>query len=299
MKPALSMLVHGYSKVGKSLLGASTPWPRVIFDVEAAARFLPIKGIAWEADNPPPAAPKVGKDGVPEWDTAVVPIRTWNDALKVLDWLKQGEHPFRSATVDSISELQYRYVEKVAGRDQMKIQDWGAALREVGGFVRDLRDLTQHPTKPLEAVVLTSMTKEDNQGIMRPYLQGQLKDQIPYLPDVCAWLYVEPDEQGVETRWLQTRRMNNKEAGERVGGRIPPIIKLPQVTGDTEDEIRAKNVTFERLIKMVFKGRGIAAPAHTGVSMSEQAAPPNGEGQPVSTGTTTTEAGTTATTEKN
>jgi hypothetical protein len=112
------------------------------------------------------------------------------------------------------------------------------------------------------------MTKEDNQGIMRPYLQGQLRDQIPYLPDVCAWLYVEPDEDGIETRYLQTRRMNGKEAGERVGGRIAPIIKLPQVTGDTEDEIRAKNVTFDRLIKMVYKGRGIAAPAQTGISTS-------------------------------
>jgi hypothetical protein len=270
MQPALSMLVHGYSKVGKSLLGASTPWPRVIFDVESAARFLPIKGITWEANNPPPPAPKIDKAGSPEWDTAVVPIRSWSDAIKVLDWLKQGDHPFRSATVDSISELQYRYVEHVAGRDTMKIQDWGAALREVGGFVRDLRDLTTHPTKALEAVVLTSMTKEDNQGVMRPYLQGQLKDQIPYLPDVCAWLYVAPDDDGVETRWLQTRRMDNKEAGERVGGRIPPIIKLPQVTGDTEDEIRAKNVTFERLIKMVFKGRGISAPAQTGMSSASQ-----------------------------
>jgi hypothetical protein len=295
MKPALSMLVHGYSKVGKSLLAASTPWPRVILDVEAAARFLPIKAVTWEAANPPPSAPKI-TDGEPEWDTAVVPIRSWSDALKVLDWLKQGDHPFVSVSVDSISELQYRYIEHVAGRDTMKIQDWGAALREVGGFVRDLRDLTQHPTHPLSAVVLTSMTKEDNQGIMRPYLQGQLKDQIPYLPDVCAWLYVAADDQGVETRWLQTRRMDNKEAGERVGGRIPPIIKLPQVTGDTEDEIRAKNVTFDRLIKMVFKGRGIAAPAHTGPVLP--ATPPDDQGGQVSTGTDSTSTTTTKTAAK-
>lgn len=286
--PALSMIIHGYSKVGKSLLGASTPWPRVILDVEAAARFLPIKATVWEPDNPPPDAPKIAKDGEPEWDTAVVSVRAWTDVLKVLDWLKQGEHPFRSITVDSISELQYRYVEHVAGRGQMKIQDWGAALREVGGFVRDLRDLTMHPTHPLEAVVLTSMTKEDNQGIMRPYLQGQLRDQIPYLPDVCAWLYVAPNDEGLETRYLQTRRMDNKEAGERVGGRIPPVIALPQVTGDTEAEIRAKNVTFEKLIKMVFKGRGISAPAHTGIAHSEQQ---GAEQAPVNQGNTTTEQG--------
>jgi len=285
--PALSMLVHGPSGAGKSLLGSSTPWPRVLFDCEAAHRFLPVKVKIWDPANPPPEPPKIDKNGEPEWDTAVIIVRTWQDALNGLDWLKQGEHPFRSATVDSISELQYRYVEKVAGRDQMKIQDWGAALREVGGFCRDLRDLTEHPTKPLEAVVFTSMTKEDNQGIMRPYLQGQLRDVIPYLFDVCAWLYVEPDADGTETRYLQTRRMNGKEAKERVGGRIPPIIQLPQVVGQTEDEIRAKNTTFEKLIKMVFKGRGISQPAQTGVPHSQQqdqaSAPVNQGEQPTPT----------------
>lgn len=269
MHPALSMLVHGPSGAGKSLLGASTPWPRVILDVESAARFLPLKAVKWDPANPPPAPPKIAKDGDPEWDTAVVTVHRWADVLAALDWLKQGDHPFKSVTVDSISELQYRYIEHVAGRDTMKIQDWGAALREVGGFARDMRDLTEHPTNPLSAVVFTAMTKEDNQGIMRPYLQGQLGAQIPYLFDVCAWLYAEPDNEGIETRWLQTRRMNGKEAKERVGGRIPPLIQLPQVTGDTEAEIRAKNVTFERLIKMVFKGRGIAKPAQTGMPSNQ------------------------------
>lgn len=286
MKPALSMLVHGPSGAGKSLLAASTPWPRVMLDVEAAARFLPLKAIRWDPSTPPPPPPKITK-GEPEWDTAVVPVRTWNDALAVLDWLKQGDHPFESATVDSISELQYRYVEKIAGRDTMKIQDWGAALREVGGFSRDMRDLTEHPTNPLAAVVFTAMTKEDNQGWMRPYLQGQLGAQIPYLFDICAWLYVEADETGTETRYLQTRRMNFKEAKERVGGRIPAVLKLPQVTGETEDEIRRKNVTFAKMINMVFKGKGISAPAHTGVPTTQPA--PEGEGStPVDTGSTST-----------
>jgi hypothetical protein len=254
---ALSMLIYGPSKVGKSLTGASTPWPRVIFDVESAARFLPLKAIPWDPANPPPAAPKKG-----EWDTAVVSIRSWQDAIRTLQWLKEEPHPFVSATVDSISELQYRYIESVTGRDQMKIQDWGSALREVGGFVRDLRDLTMHPTRPLTAVVITAMARQDpNTGMMKPYLQGQLGTQIPYLPDVTAYLHVEPGVDGVETRYLETRRNAQWEAGERVGGRIPNTLALPQVTGTTEDEIREKNTTFAKIIKMVYAGRGISAPA--------------------------------------
>lgn len=258
---AVSMLIYGPSKVGKSLTGASTPPPRVIFDVESAARFLPLKAITWDPANPPPAAPKVVK-GEPEWDTAVVSIRRWADAIATLQWLKEYEHPFVSATVDSISELQYRYIESVTGRDQMKIQDWGSALREVGGFVRDLRDLTMHPTRPLSAVVITAMAKQDaNTGQMKPYLQGQLGTQIPYLPDVTAYLHVEPDADGTEARFLETRRNAQWEAGERVGGRIPATLQLPNVTGTTEDEIRAKNVTFAKIIKLVYAGKGIAAPA--------------------------------------
>jgi hypothetical protein len=287
MNPALSMLVHGPSGAGKSLLGVSTPWPRLLLDCEAAHRFLPLKVSYWDPAVPPPAPPETGPDGEPSWDTAVVVVRDWKDVLSALDWLKQGEHPFRSVTVDSISELQYRYVEHAAGRGQMKIQDWGAALREVGGFCRDLRDLTEHPTNPVSAVVFTSMTKEDGQGVMRPYLQGQLRDQIPYLFDVCAWLYVEADANGVETRFLQTRRMNGKEAKERVNGRIPPIIQLPDVSGETEAEIRKKNTTFEKLIKMVFKGKGIAKPAQVGIPTSQQSTPAAqaGDQQAVSTGT--------------
>jgi hypothetical protein len=267
---ALSMCVYGPSKVGKSLMGASTPPPRVILDVESAARFLPLKAITWDPAGPPPPVP--GND---EWDTAVVPVRRWPDALAVLDWLKQGDHPFRSATVDSISELQYRYIEHATGREQMKIQDWGAALRELGGFVRDLRDLTMHPTNPLTAVVLTAMAQENPQsGQMRPYLQGQLKTQLPYLPDVTAYLHVEPDVSGVETRYLETRRNAQWEAGERVGGRIPATLVLPQVTGDTEDEIRARNTTFAKIIKTVYKNRGIAAPAKTPATTTAPAQTP-------------------------
>ena len=35
-------------------------------------------------------------------------------------------------------------------------------------------------------------------------------------------------------------------------------------------QIRTKNVTFEKLIKMVFKGKGIAAPAQTGLASNQQ-----------------------------
>lgn len=243
---SLTMLLHGPSKSGKSLLGVSTPPPRVLFDVESASRFLPLKAIEWDPADPPPKA------DIKKWDTAVIPVRKWTDATAGLDWLTTGDHPFKSATVDSISELQARYVEHVAGRSQVKIQQWGEALREVGWFVRDLRDLTMHPHHPLEAVVLTAMSKIDQNGLIRPHLQGQLQHVIPYLMDITGALIVEEDDEGNEIRHLLSRRRNNIEAGQRVGGKIPPLLKLPNVSGNTVDEIIKKNITYQLIMKKVF-----------------------------------------------
>ena len=44
----------------------------------------------------------------------------------------------------------------------MKMQQWGELLRHMGALLRDLRDLTMHPTNPLEAVVLTAMARSSD-----------------------------------------------------------------------------------------------------------------------------------------
>ena len=264
MAESLTMLVHGPSKAGKSLLGVSTPAPRVLLDVEAAARFLPIRQVEWDPALPPP-------EPSGEWDTAVVPIRHWNDATKALKWLESGKHQFRSVTLDSVSELQARYLEYVAGRGQIKLQDWGGALRELRGFISDLRDLTAHRTNPLEAVVVTSMSKVEQDGRAYPWLQGQMKTVIPYLLDLITYIDVVPDKvTGEEHRYLYSRKTKAYLAGERVGGRIPPVLQLPTVMGDSLDEIAAANNAYQKLIELVYAlpGRGISAPAKVDTSES-------------------------------
>lgn len=248
MHNALSVLVHGESKAGKSLMAVSGAAPRLLLDVESAARFLPINSVDWDPASPPPELGD-GSDDRP--DTAVVNVRQWKQAKDAYQWLHSGKHPFRSVAVDSISELQQRYIESIAGRNTIKIDQWGAVLREVGGFVRDLRDLTTHPTAPIETVVITSMTRERD-GVYRPALQGQLMDILPYLVDIIGWLYVDSDDKGNEVRRLLTRKRGKYIAGERVGGRIPPVIELPLVGGSSQAEVQASNVTIQRMRTLVF-----------------------------------------------
>jgi hypothetical protein len=222
---SVSFLIYGASKSGKSTLSVTSPAPRLYMDVEAASRFLPIKRIDW---NPAKSAPPEA-DG--SWDTCVVPTRSWDTVQKAYQWLASGKHPFNSFIIDSISELQQRYIEGISGRSQLQLQQWGDAFREVAGLIRDIRDLTVHPTKPLECVVLTSMAK-NRDGMWGPFVQGQLQDVMPYFLDLTGYLYVEMEQEGdelVEKRRLLTRRTSQFEAGQRLGGKIPPVVDDPNL----------------------------------------------------------------------
>lgn len=223
---SLTILVHGLSKAGKSTLSITAPGLKCYMDVESASRFLPIRRKLW---NPHTEAPPV-PDGT--WDTAVVQTRSWEDVLAVYNWLASGSHPFDSLIIDSISELQSRFIEKVGGRSQLTMQQWGDAFRQVAGLCRDIRDLTMHPTKPMRCIVLTAMTKNVD-GMWKPYVSGQLQTVLPYLWDINSYLYVEQvralDGGITETRRLLTRRTTEFEAGERVGGKLPAIIDSPNI----------------------------------------------------------------------
>jgi hypothetical protein len=238
---ALTLLVFGASKVGKSSLAVSGPAPRLLFDVEGSARFLPINPVEWIPNTEPPEPDST-------WDTAVIPTRDWAIAEAGKRWLQSGKHPFRSVGVDSASELQQRRIEHVAGREQMTQQHWGDVFRTVSGFIRDMRDLTMHPTNPIESVTMTAMARQID-GMWKPWCQGQLQAVLPYLLDVTAYIWVEQTgtrEAPRETRKILTRRTTQFEAGERVQGRIPPVVELRhRDPGVPSDDV-------ERLLDMVF-----------------------------------------------
>lgn len=236
---SLTAMVYGESKVGKSTFAVTAPYPRLMLDVEGGHRFLPIVVKYWDPmrEEPPVA------DGT--WDTCVVLVQTYDVVLKVYQWLQSGKHQFKSLIIDSISELQVKCIDNIAGNEQMKMQQWGELLRHMGGLLRDLRDLTMHPTNPLEAVVLTAMARTDQTGRYKPYLQGQLAIQAPYFYDILGALTVEevanpdPMQMPFKVRRMYVERTNQYEAGERVQGRLGPVV-------DQE------NLSIERMLDIVF-----------------------------------------------
>lgn len=239
---SLTIMVYGESKVGKSTFAVTAPYPRLMLDVEGGHRFLPITVKYWDPlREEPPAA-----DGT--WDTCVVNVTEYDTVLKTFQWLQLGRHQFKSLIIDSVSELQVKCVDNIAGKNQMQMQQWGELLRHMGALLRDLRDLTMHPTNPLEAVVLTAMARQSQDGRYRPYLQGQLAIQAPYFYDILGALSVEefanpdPTQPPYKARRMYVERTPQYEAGERVQGRLGKIVEQ-------------QDLGVERMLDIVFGPR--------------------------------------------
>lgn len=244
---SLTVLVYGESKVGKSTFAATAPYPRLMLDVEGGHRFLPINIKYWDPMRElPPVA-----DGT--WDTCVVVVHDYDTVLRAYQALYEGNHQFKSLIIDSISELQVKLFDKIAGDDALKMQQWGEVLRKLGALLRDIRDLTMHPTAPLEAIVLTAMATQDQDGRYRPYLQGQLKTQAPYFYDILGALAVEnvqnpdPTQPPYRVRRMYVERTPKYEAGERVQGRLGSVVEQ----GD---------LGVERMLDLVFGPKAPPAP---------------------------------------
>lgn len=224
MMQGLSILVHGPAKSGKTTFGETAPAPRLYIDAEGGTRFTDSRKVYWNPQQEqPPAA-----DGT--WDTCIVTARDFNAMGLAYQWLASGQHPFKSVIVDSLSEIQQRCVDQIAGVGRMEQQLWGDLLRQMSDTVRKLRDLIIHPTNPLQVVLLIAMTKADPKGKMIPLVQGQLQNTLPYYLDVTGYFFVEANpETGVMERKLLVQPHAMFEAGDRTG-RLDPIIVDPNVT---------------------------------------------------------------------
>lgn len=217
----LTLLVHGFSGAGKSTFAASAPGPVLILDAESGSDWFD-DVVYWNPSTEKPPE----DDGT--WKYCVVQVLEYADVVHAYDWLASGDHPFASVVLDSVSEIQQRCVDSIAGANQMRTQDWGELLRTVSGQIRKFRDLKSHQSHPLWAVVFVCMTDKVD-GKQLPLVQGKLRSFLPYYVDACGWLYVETDDFGQEHRNLLIGPDPLYEAKERMGGRLPKVIVDPTI----------------------------------------------------------------------
>lgn len=186
---SLVITIYGESGLGKTPIAHTSPAPRLILDAENGSKFVKGRKVYWNPLSEAPPEPG-------EWETCIVHCRDWATFLKTQEWLNSGQHPFRSLVIDSLSELQKRCRDSIylSGRaqgsneaDEMNERRWGVLLQQMEKGVRELRDLTMHPTRPLECVVLIALT-DDKKGKQRPLIQGSLVMSLPGFMDVIGYL---------------------------------------------------------------------------------------------------------------
>lgn len=222
-KTTLTIMVHGESKVGKSRLVDTMPAPKLILDAEGRAKYLPSgPKVYWDPMTQEP--PVV--DGT--WETCVALVPNIQVMTQAFMWLRSGKHGFVSVGIDSLMEVQKRYIDEIAGSEQLTQPDWGTLLRRLEKLVRDYRDLVLLESNHVQVVVFTVGTGERD-GKYRPLLQGAMRTELPYYLDVVGYLYTQQDADGNTARNLLVRPDPQYVAGDGTDA-FPPIIANPSIT---------------------------------------------------------------------
>lgn len=244
---SLAILIHGQAKVGKTTVGATAPGNKLVLDAEGGWKWIagspnpnrkteanpkgePYRRISWDPAGPPPE-----DDGT--WDFCVVTVQKWKTVLDVYRWLTQTQHPFDSLILDSITEIQRRCRQNLVGTEAMQMQQWGEILAQMESVIRGYRDLANDSYNRITTAVFIAESKEagKNQKI-KPSMQGQIINSLPYWMDVVGYLYPEPtlDENGQpngpEIRRLIVAQNDEVEAGQRVQGRLGMVVDRPNIT---------------------------------------------------------------------
>lgn len=236
MPKGIDFLIFGEYKLGKSFLGSTAPKPIVVIDVEDGSSFTPIRHVVWDPRNPPPK-----DDGT--WDVAIVHAKTFTDVRYVQQWLTSGQHPFKSTVLDSISRIQQLAIEEIAVGRKMEQQDWGELLRQFTNMITELKNLKTHPTNPIDTVIVIAMAREGNNGKLRPLVQGQLSEFLPYMFDVVACLDLATTEDKQVVRRLYVDPHPNYVTGQRVAGALGPWVDNASI----EDMIQKVRVYLDHV----------------------------------------------------
>lgn len=147
---------------------------------------------------------------------SVVSLKSFSDIEQLYTYLIK-EHQFAWVCFDSITEI----AEVVLSEEKAKSNDgriYYTALADIMmDFLRTFRDIPNYNI--MMSAKMTRFTDEmTNRTMYWPLMPGkQLTNGIGYLFDEVFALRVEQDQDGKETRWLQTSRDIQYEAKDRSG----------------------------------------------------------------------------------
>lgn len=229
MPVRLTLLAHGPSGIGKSWLGQTTPTPRLVIDAEGRGQFpfrkTGDRKIYW---NPLEGGPP----DMTDFDTCLVDLFDYNQLTSIYQWLRSGQHPFNSVTLDSLMEIQRRCRDMVnPGVEALSWDNYGELLRRIEALVRQYRDLTLVPQCHIDAVVaIVGSEKNEQSGEQQLMLEGRMRRTAPYYFDVVGYMHEQPQPDGSQARSMLVHHQPGfiaKDATDLLPG---PIIPNPNIT---------------------------------------------------------------------
>ena len=187
----LNILLHGFGGLGKTTFIASAcldprTSPILVCDMEGGASIRFAK--------------------MPKGSYTIRKIRRVKDLNDIYEYLRKGNHPYKSVAVDSLTEIQKlglaEFVYGASGLDESflgsvinlksaEIQHWGKSASQMGMMVRYFRDLPMHTF----FTTLTVVHQDEITGkiTFNLALPGKQAAEIPGIPDIVGYLDVQKD----------------------------------------------------------------------------------------------------------
>jgi hypothetical protein len=162
-----------------------------------------------------------------------VRVKTWADMAKIYGTLYDGNHPYRTVILDSLTEVQKFSMAQImravweADNDRdpdiPSVREWGKNIEQTRRLIRGLRDL------PINTI-FTALAIEDKDEItgqrnMRPYLSGKLAGEVAGFLDIVVYMYKRQVGDDFE-RLILTQATDRVTAKDRTT-RLPQVMQSP------------------------------------------------------------------------
>ena len=242
----ITILVHGLSDSGKTVLGSCSPdldpkepiliEDAVVLDVEGGTVSLPTRGAGIITGRYPEDPFQV--------------IHSKEDLGKAIDYVRQNKGRLRYATLDTLDRFQEYALDTILKENNRTLpeqRDWLAVLLALERFGRTV------PTWGVNVVVLahSDEAKDDNDKVVKllPNIRGQFKSKIGSYFDVVAYLERKINPDGSEKRILYTKGTTRYFARSRLGSCLPSVIDNPTIPALIQDYLDRRSKLIETLRK--------------------------------------------------